>query len=298
MDLPASSIPSAEPGALKQGSPPAPDWRNITLADTWPDQLNLHTWKGWRELLRSFLGWERRPVELPENGFALQSLPKYLLQEFHNLPNGNYSSRFARGYITGFDLAMRGHMQLARHWIATQLQGCDRVLDVGTAGGRTAAAIKNAGVSQVWGLDPSPYLLFHAAQDYPDIKFLPGLAEDLPFTDQSLDGIALCFVLHEIPPKYIQQALAEFVRVLKPGGTLVIAEPSHQQLQPLHLRELLQPAGWSKLYFKLLAKRVYEPFVEAWHKLDKPQLLAEAGFTNVQTRAGMPIAFWTAEKAR
>lgn len=282
----------------KPANPQAPDWYNITLADTWPDQLNLRTWQGWREILRAFVGREHRPVELPEGGFVLQSMPKYLLQEFHNLPNGNYSSRFARGYITGFDIAMCGHMQRARQWIASHLQGCGRVLDVGTAGGRTAAAIKRAGVSQVWGLDPSPYLLRHAAHDHPGITFIPGLAEDLPFADQSLDGIALCFVLHEIPPKYIEQALVEFARVLKPGGKLVIAEPSHQQLQPLHPNELLRGAGWSKLYFKLLAGRVYEPFVDAWHKLDKPGLFAAAGFSAIETRPGMPIAFWTAEKAR
>lgn len=170
------------------------------------------------------------------------------------------------------------------------------MLDVGTAGGRTAAAIKGAGVPQVWGLDPSPYLLRHAAHDHPGIAFIPGLAEDLPFADQSLDGIALCFVLHEMPPKYIEQALAEFARVLKPGGKLVIAEPSHQQLQPLHLYELLRGAGWSKLYFKLLAGRVYEPFVDAWHKLDKPQLLAAAGFSGVAVHEGMPITGWSAQK--
>lgn len=287
---------SAPAITAKQASPQPPDWNSITLADTWPDKLDLRSWQGWREVLRSFLGRERREVELPEGGIALQSVPKYLLQEFHNLPNGNYSSRFARGYITGFDIAMRGHMQLARTKIATHLQGCARVLDVGTAGGRTAAAIKRAGVPQVWGLDPSPYLLRHAAQDYPGIAFIPGLAEDLPFTDQSLDGIALCFVLHEIPPKYIQQALAEFMRVLKPGGKLVIAEPSQQQLEPLQLRELLHRAGWSKLYFKLLAARVYEPFVEAWHKLDKPQLLAAAGFSGIEAQAGMPINYWVAQK--
>lgn len=282
----------------KQGPPPAPDWSSVNLAVTWPDQLDFRTWHGWREAIRSFRGKARRPVILPEGSFALPSMPRYLLQEFHNLPNGNYSSRFSRGYITGFDIAMCGYMQRARTWIADQLRDCAQVLDVGTAGGRTAAAIKNAGAEQVWGLDPSPYLLRHAAQDHPGIEFIPGLAEDLPFPDQSLDGIALCFVLHEIPPKYVQQALGEFARVLKPGGKLVIAEPSPEQLEPLHLRELLRTSGWTKLYFKILAGRVYEPFVDAWHKLDKPQLLAAAGFTAIEPLPGMPIARWTAEKSR
>lgn len=281
--------------AITVDMPRGPDWSQIELADTWPDKLNLRSWHGWRELFRALLSNQRRPVELPD-GMAWSAMPKYLLQEFHNLPNGNYSSRISRGYITGFDIVMRGHMQSAREWIAKQLRDCDSVLDVGTAGGRTAAAIQRAGARQVWGLDPSPYLLRHAAKDYPSIEFIPGLAEDLPFADSSLDAISLCFVLHEIPPKYIKQALSEFSRVLKPGGKLVIAEPSPEQLAQIRWRELLRPGGWSKVYFKLLAKRVYEPFLDSWHKLDKPQILTAAGFMQVQTKPGMPIVFWTALK--
>jgi ubiquinone/menaquinone biosynthesis C-methylase UbiE len=280
----------------KVAEPQAPDWASVSLAETWPDSLDLSSWRGWRELMRAFFGKQRRAVELPSSYFALSNVPKYILQEFHNLPNGNYSRRFSRGYITGFDVAMLGHMQRARTWVAAHLQGCNAVLDVGTAGGRTAAILKQQGAEKVWGIDPSPYLLQHAASDYPGIVFVPGLAEDLPFTDNRLDGISLCFVLHEMPPKYIKQALAEFYRVLQSGGKLVIAEPSPRQLEPLQWRFLFSRAGWSQMYFKFLAHRVYEPFLSAWHKLDKPQLLQDAGFRLVEDRSGMPINFWVAEK--
>lgn len=280
----------------KLAEPQAPDWANVSLAETWPDALNLSNWRGWRELMRAFFGKQRRVVELPDSAGSLYPVPKYILQEFHNLPNGNYSRRITRGYIAGFDFVMLGHMQRARAWVASQLQGCQSVLDVGTAGGRTAALIKQQGTAQVWGIDPSPYLLQHAASDYPDITFVPGVAENLPFTDQRLEGISLCFVFHEMPPKYIKQALAEFYRVLQDGGKIVIAEPSPRQLEPLQWRFLLSRAGWSQIYFKLLAHRVYEPFLDAWHKLDKPKTLQEAGFYLLEDRPGMPINFWVAEK--
>lgn len=273
--------------------PPVPDWAGLELADTWPDRLDLKTWRGWRELWRAFGGRKRQAIKLPQDEY-FNSLPKYLLQEFHNLPNGNYSRHISRGYITGFDRVMLGRMQGARAWIASQLAGAERVLDIGTAGGRTAAALQAAGAGQVWGLDPSPYLLKHAATAYPEINFVPGVAEQLPFADHSLEGISLCFVLHEIPPKYIRQALAECHRVLVPGGRIAIAEPSQAQLLPFRLRELRHRHGWARLYFRLLAKRVYEPFLSAWHKLDKPQLLAEAGFESVDTREFMPISGWSA----
>lgn len=272
--------------------PIAPDWSSISLQDTWADQLNLSTLQGWREIFRAFGRAQRQRVQLPPQLPLNIAIPKYVLQEFHNLPNGNYSRRFSRGYITGFDISMLGTVACARRWIASELQQCQAVLDVGTAGGRTAAAIKATGVQQVWGLDPSPYLLKHAAADHPQISFLPGIAEDLPFADQRLDGIAVCFVLHEMPPRYIAQALAEFARVLKPGGKLVIAEPSERQLRPFRWRQLLTVSGWSQLYFGHLARNAYEPFLASWHKQDKCALAAQAGLALVREEPGMPINRW------
>lgn len=290
MDYSAScKVGSRTPDAY----PVAPDWSATTLADTWPDQLNLKSLRGWQELGRALFGKRRRvepPAQLPEG------LPKYLFQEFHNLPNGNYSRRFSRGYITGFDISMMGQMQRVRGQIADHLAGCQQVLDIGTAGGRTAAAIKARGVGHVWGLDPSPYLLTHAARDYPDIEFVPGIAERLPFGDQSLDGIAICFVFHEMPPRYIRRALQECLRVLRPGGVLVVAEPSPRQLQPVAWRELFTVKGWVRLYFKCLAHLVYEPFLKSWHRLDKPALFQQAGFVSVQTYPGMPANCWRLQK--
>lgn len=269
--------------------PPIPDWSAMQLADTWPDALDLKSFRGWKELLRALFG-KRQTVQPPIN-LPLQ-LPKYIFQEFHNLPNGNYSRRFSRGYITGFDLSMLGHMQRARENIARHFNGCQRVLDIGTAGGRTAAAIKARGVERVWGMDPSPYLLAHAASDYPEIDFFPGIAEKIPFADAQLDGISICFVFHEMPPRYIRRALQECRRVLKPGGVLVIAEPSPRQLEPLRWRELLQRAGWSRLYFKALAHHVYEPFLKSWHRIDKADLFEKAGFEKMISQPGMPVNTW------
>lgn len=271
--------------------PIAPDWSSIALADTWPDALDLKSFRGWRELLRALFG-KRRKVKIPDHFIADISLPKYIFQEFHNLPNGNYSRRFSRGYITGFDISMLGHMQRARSAIADHLAHCRRVLDIGTAGGRTAAAIKARGVEQVWGMDPSPYLLVHAANDHPDITFIPGIAEKIPFGDAQLDGISICFVFHEMPPRYIRRALAECKRVLKPGGVLVVAEPSPRQLEPLRWKELVRRSGWSRLYFKALAHHVYEPFLKSWHRLDKLQLFENAGFEDVEEYKGMPVNSW------
>lgn len=282
---------------ISRQDPNIPDWSNMQLADTWADSMNLGSFSGLKAFLQGIFG-KRLPVELPECLPGREKLPRYLLQEFHNLPNGNYSNRFSRGYITGFDRSMLGHLDGARSWLAEKLKHCTSVLDVGTAGGKTAGAVHAVGVEDVWGVDPSPYLLKHAASDHVAIKFVQGLAEDLPFNAARFDGIAVCFVFHEIPPRYVRDALAEFNRVLSIGGRLVISEPSEAQLAPFRWRDLLRPSNWLRLYFRLLAGFVYEPFLEAWHNLDKQAFFSEAGFQLEEIKPGMPINLYSFIKAR
>lgn len=280
------------PGGLPKG----PDWSKLTLDETWPDRLDFSRWSGWRELFRAFTTRRRQRVQVPGSLLGRDIIPKYVLQEFHNLPNGNYSRRFSRGYITGFDVMMMGRMDRARQWIATRLQNARAVADVGTAGGRTAAAIKKAGVPYVCGVDPCPYLLQHAAADNPGVEFVQGVAEQLPFSNGQLDGLSLCFVLHEMPPLYIERALKEFFRVLQPGGRVVLVEPSAAQMQMPPLKKLTGKQGWLHLYFAALARMVHEPFIPAWHKLDKRALFTGAGFIVLEEYKAMPFHCWVAQK--
>src|SRR5262245_42098860 len=176
--------------------PEIPDWRNVELPDAWPDRVSLRRPSGVWRWIRCMFG-RRQRIELPPGLPGGAELPRYALQAFHNLPNGNYSKRLTRSYVVGFDRAMLGQMKPARRRLAEYLKGASAALDVGTGGGRTAAALRASGVGEVWGLDPSPYMLQHAAADHPDIQFVQGLAEKTGFPDQRFDAIAVCFVLHE-----------------------------------------------------------------------------------------------------
>jgi ubiquinone/menaquinone biosynthesis C-methylase UbiE len=231
------------------------------------------------------------PATLP----GYERLPKYLVQEFHGLPNGNFSKRITRGYITGFDRIMLGRMRRARKHIVAKLQSCTSVLDVGCGGGQTAGLLNAVGVRDVWGVDSSPYLLQHAARAYPHVRFVHGLAEDLQFADARFDGLVACFVLHEMPPQAVNRALKEFYRVLKPGGRLLLCEPSAEQMQ-LATGSLIKNHGLAGLYFRLLAKRVHEPFVAAWHKQDIVCLLRSIGFVVSKDESAMPVRHLSAVK--
>ena len=252
------------------------DWSAVELPDAWPDRLCLSRPQGLLAFLWSVIR-KRRRVALPQDMPGAGALPRYLLQEFHHMPNGNYSKRFTRGYITGFDRMMLGEMQSMRRRIADYLRNCKSVLDVGTAGGNTAAAVAHHGVAEVWAMDPSPYLLQHAATRYPQVRFTQGVAEAIPFAQERFDGVSVCFVLHEIPPKYVVRCLQEFRRTLRPNGLLAICEPSAFQLRA-NWWQVWRQAGWRGVYFKALAHVVHEPFVRAWHKFDVERALQETGF--------------------
>jgi SAM-dependent methyltransferase len=88
-----------------------------------------------------------------------------------------------------------------------------RWVEVGVGTGRFAAAL---GIRE--GIDPSEPALAIARRRRIDAR--RGVAEQLPFSDEAVDGVLLvltiCF-LHDS-----SKAMREFLRVLKPGARLVI----------------------------------------------------------------------------
>lgn len=272
-----------------------PDWNALELAPTWADDLKLSSPRGVWRFIRLLAG-RRQPVQLNPSQPLCADIPRYALQEFHNLPNGNYSRKIAHGYITGFDIAMLGQMQRVRRQLAAKVAGLKSVLELGTGGGKLASAVQEVGVADVWGVDVSPYMLKHAAASHPHVHFLQAPAEQLPFAACRFDALVVCFLFHEMPPRYIDQALREAYRVLRPGGQLLIAEPSASQLEPIRPSTLLGIRGWKHWYFKSLANWVFEPFLAAWHQLDKMATFTAAGFIVKEQCDRLPINVYTLEK--
>lgn len=275
--------------------PAAVDWAGVELPAAWVDQLNWRSPRQWLRLWRSVSGRQRAPVLLPDNMPGATQLPRYLLQEFHNLPNGNYSRHFSSGYARGFDHAMLGTLQRGRARLAQALAGAQRALDLGTGAGHLAGALRVAGIAQVVGLEPSPYLLQQAARRYPGVHWLQGVGEDSGLPSDYFDAVGICFVLHEIPPRYLHQLLAELQRITRAGARLAILEPSPRQWR-LGYAAMWRLHGWRGLYFRALARRAHEPFAEAWHQQDVGALLARYGFSVLEEETGCPFRFILAQR--
>jgi SAM-dependent methyltransferase len=100
--------------------------------------------------------------------------------------------------------------------------GAGPVADVGCGEGRVTAHLRGLGLD-VFGIDLSPGMLAVARRAHPDVRFDVGsmLALDLP--DGVLAGAVAYYSTPHVPDDRLPAVLAEFCRVLAPGGYLLLA---------------------------------------------------------------------------
>jgi len=140
-------------------------------------------------------------------------------------------------------------------------------LDVATGAGHTAHLFA-PNVSHVIATDITPGMLGKAADlatqlGLPNVETRLADAESLPFDDNTFDLVTCRLAFHHFPQQ--RQVLAEFARVLKPGGTLgftdnivvpdkkaaayynayeKLRDPSHHWVYPLpRLEKMMAAAG-------------------------------------------------------
>lgn len=104
------------------------------------------------------------------------------------------------------------------------LTGEERALDSGTGTGALAFALSEL-VREVVAVDVDPELLDEArkrAGDQANVEFLEADATALPFADGDFDLAGSLRTLHHLPRPEL--AVAELVRVTRPGGTLLVVD--------------------------------------------------------------------------
>ncbi|MFV0319706.1 MAG: class I SAM-dependent methyltransferase [Microbacterium sp.] len=103
----------------------------------------------------------------------------------------------------------------------------ERILDLAAGTGASSVALARSG-AQVVAADFSPGMIAEGERRYGGIhslSFVEADATDLPFGDDEFDAVTMSFGLRNVHgPK---KALAELLRVTRPGGRIVICEFSH-----------------------------------------------------------------------
>ena len=100
---------------------------------------------------------------------------------------------------------------------AAGVQAGTRLLDVACGPGTLAARAATRGAEPV-GIDLADGMLALARARHPELQFVRGDVEQLPFDDASFDAVTAGFLLHHAPAP--ARAAAQLARVLIPGGRL------------------------------------------------------------------------------
>ncbi|MGW1224299.1 methyltransferase domain-containing protein [Streptomyces sp. NPDC001478] len=166
--------------------------------------------------------------------------------------------------------------------------GPGRVADLGCGPGDVTAYLAGLGLD-VCGVDASAEMIATARRTHPELRFTTGSMAGLDLADGSLAGVLSRWSVIHTPPRELPAILAEFHRVLAPGGHLLIgfwatddaATPTEvfdhavapaYRWWPDRLAELLRAAGLTEV-----ARAVRAPQPADRRQFRETHLLARRG---------------------
>jgi demethylmenaquinone methyltransferase/2-methoxy-6-polyprenyl-1,4-benzoquinol methylase len=100
-------------------------------------------------------------------------------------------------------------------------EGGGAVLDVGGGAGQLAQLLTNALSARVTVLDPTPQMLAHVPES-DTVTAVAGTAESMPFPDSAFDALVVTDAFHHFRDQ--AAAVAEFARVVRPGGRVLVLD--------------------------------------------------------------------------
>ncbi len=198
--------------------------------------------------------------------------------------------------VNGF--ATLGQVSKWRRMVRDRLPRGESVLEVGCGPGSFAEDVVGG---ELVCLDPIPEMLRvakarvdpkRAARGDSVVEFVEGVAEELPFEDASFDAVCSLFSFRDWYDK--RAGLAEVLRVLRPGGTVVIVDPA--KMNRLHgVLGWLWMRLWVGAYARLLFRRSDHPWkwlAKTYQSFgttrDYVRMLEEVGFVDVRAKVVFP----------
>ncbi|MFM6930396.1 MAG: class I SAM-dependent methyltransferase [Bdellovibrio sp.] len=216
----------------------------------------------------------------------LPDTPEYYHRNFHYQSGGYLTEKSAELYEHQVEILFSGAADAMRRLIIplvkeafpNQGEGL-HFLEVGAGTGRLTRFMKLAfPKARITALDLSePYLKKAQAnlKNFHRIDYVQGRAEELPFKDAQFDLVYSCFLFHELPAEVRQAAVAEGMRVLKPGGYYGLVDSVQ--------KEEAQGLEWALEQFPV---DFHEPFYKNYSLHPVEDLLAVQGFTGVRKDRG------------
>lgn len=161
-------------------------------------------------------------------------------------------------------------------------------LDFGCGVGRITAALATY-FGTVTGVDISPPMLERARvinSANPRCRFVLNAGPDLAaFDDQSFDLVYSSLVLQHLPPALAAGYLAEFIRVIRPGGAVVIVVPEAHYRTPRGLVYAYAP----QTVIRWLQRRVFGyPAPMRMHTMPSRRVRELAGSRGARVVASLP----------
>jgi ubiquinone/menaquinone biosynthesis C-methylase UbiE len=159
-----------------------------------------------------------------------------------------------------------------------------KILDLCCGKGQTTKFLVNYS-NQVVGLDISPDALNQARKNLPQAQFLQGLAQNLPFANNSFELVHTSVALHEMTTEELEQIFQEVYRVLTPNGIFTFIDlhkPENLIFKPgltLFMWLFETETAW-----QLLATNLPEKLKQANFEIIKYQLYAGGSLQVIQAR--------------
>ncbi|HEY2736895.1 MAG TPA: methyltransferase domain-containing protein, partial [Thermoanaerobaculia bacterium] len=164
----------------------------------------------------------------------------------------------------------------------------DRMLDAGCGSGLLAAMAAEVPGTEVLGVDANPAAIEFVARTFvrPNLKFRQALVDELDVEPGSFEKIGFLEVIEHLSRAQGEAVLAQFARLLAPGGRLVLTTPNRRSPWPL--------IEWLLDHLHLVPPLSGEQH-EVLYDLDELRAMGEAaGLTLAEHRMIDTIAPWLA----